>query len=48
MGGVGHVVHDQANHIAQCLREDCGWKIETPVDGKAAHELMEHNAEEHG
>jgi len=48
MTPTGNVTHTEATHRAQCLREDCPWVIETPVDGKAAHELMEHNTEEHG
>lgn len=48
MDAIGNVTHDEATHRAECVREDCGWKIETPVAGKAAKELMHHNAEEHG
>lgn len=48
MTPIGNVTHDEANHRAQCVREDCTWTIETPVEGKAAKELMDHNTEEHG
>lgn len=48
MASIGNVTHDGATHRAECLREDCTWAIETPVDGKAAKELVHHNAEEHG
>lgn len=47
MNPIGNVTHDEATHRAECIREDCTWTIETPVDGKAAKELMYHNAEEH-
>jgi len=47
MTGIGNVTHDEATHRAECIREDCTWKIESTKDGKAAHELMHHNAEEH-
>jgi hypothetical protein len=47
MTAVGNVTHTEATHRAECIREDCGWVIETPVEGKAAKELMHHNAEEH-
>jgi ribosomal protein S27E len=45
MAGIGNVTHDEATHRAEC--GICPWTIETPVAGKAAKELMEHNAEEH-
>lgn len=47
MTSIGNVTHDEATHRAECIREDCTWTIETTVDGKVAHELMEHNVEEH-
>ncbi|MFD2792570.1 hypothetical protein ACFS27_03315 [Promicromonospora vindobonensis] len=45
--GIGSVTHDATTHRAQCHHEGCPWTIATPVEGKAAKELMHHNAEEH-
>jgi hypothetical protein len=47
MTAVGTVSHAASTHRAECQREDCPWTIETTVEGKAAKELMHHNAEEH-
>jgi hypothetical protein len=47
MTAIGKVTTTEATHRAECAREDCPWVIETPVEGKAAKELMHHNAEEH-
>jgi hypothetical protein len=45
MDAVGKVGQSEGLTKAECSK--CPWTIETPVPGKAAHELMEHNAEEH-
>lgn len=41
-------VHPTADKTtAECSVADCPWTFETTVPGKAAHELMTHNEEEH-
>jgi hypothetical protein len=47
MAAVGKVTTVDGAHTAVCAREDCPWTITTTKDGEAAHELMEHNQEEH-
>lgn len=47
MAGIGKVTTVDGTHRAVCAREGCPWAFESTKDGEAAHELMEHNAEEH-
>lgn len=47
MNDIGNVTHKKGVHTARCAVEGCPWTAESERDGDVAHELMEHNAEEH-